>query len=120
MLQRCVRRLRALRRPALPASRVWLVRAGPPRVAAAPFARPAQHAELPCVAQVNVPKAKKTYCKKCKKHAAHKVTQYKTGKASLFAQGARPARSLASTAHCLSGSRCGAAPAPQRRIAAKP
>jgi ribosomal protein L44E len=39
-------------------------------------------------AQVNVPKGKKTFCKKCKKHAAHKVTQYKTGKASLFAQGA--------------------------------
>jgi ribosomal protein L44E len=37
-----------------------------------------------------VPKGKKTYCKKCKKHAAHKVTQYKTGKASLFAQGAFP------------------------------
>ena len=39
--------------------------------------------------QVNVPKGKKTFCKKCKKHAAHKVTQYKTGKASLYAQGAR-------------------------------
>jgi large subunit ribosomal protein L44e len=38
---------------------------------------------------VNVPKGKKTYCKKCKKHAAHKVTQYKTGKASLYAQGAQ-------------------------------
>ena len=37
--------------------------------------------------QVNVPKGKKTYCKKCGKHAAHKVTQYKTGKASLYAQG---------------------------------
>jgi hypothetical protein len=34
-----------------------------------------------------VPKGKKTFCKKCKKHAAHKVTQYKTGKASLYAQG---------------------------------
>jgi large subunit ribosomal protein L44e len=38
---------------------------------------------------VNVPKGKKTFCKKCKKHAAHKVTQYKTGKASLYAQGKR-------------------------------
>jgi len=37
---------------------------------------------------VNIPKAKKTFCKKCKKHAPHKVTQYKTGKASLYAQGA--------------------------------
>ena len=38
---------------------------------------------------MNVPKGKKTFCKKCKKHAAHKVTQYKTGKASLYAQGER-------------------------------
>jgi large subunit ribosomal protein L44e len=38
---------------------------------------------------VNVPKAKKAFCKgkECKKHTMHKVTQYKTGKASLFAQG---------------------------------
>jgi ribosomal protein L44E len=36
---------------------------------------------------VNIPKAKKNFCKKCKKHAPHKVTQYKTGKASLYAQG---------------------------------
>jgi ribosomal protein L44E len=43
---------------------------------------------------VNVPKAKKNFCKKCKKHSPHKVTQYKTGKASLYAQGAyRPRRS---------------------------
>ncbi|KAI8101849.1 hypothetical protein M9434_006913 [Picochlorum sp. BPE23] len=40
---------------------------------------------------VNVPKTKKAYCKgkKCKKHTMHKVTQYKTGKASLYAQGKR-------------------------------
>merc|ERR1711918_236009 len=40
---------------------------------------------------VTVPKAKRTYCngKKCKKHTMHKVTQYKTGKASLYAQGKR-------------------------------
>ncbi|CEG00542.1 Ribosomal protein, zinc-binding domain [Ostreococcus tauri] len=38
---------------------------------------------------VNVPKSKKTFCKGCKKHSAHKVTQYKTGKASLYAQGKR-------------------------------
>ena len=36
---------------------------------------------------MNIPKAKKSFCKKCKKHAPHKVTQYKTGKASLYAQG---------------------------------
>ena len=36
---------------------------------------------------MNIPKAKKGFCKKCKKHTPHKVTQYKTGKASLYAQG---------------------------------
>merc|ERR1712205_174685 len=30
-----------------------------------------------------------TYCKKCNKHTSQKVTQYKTGKASLVAQGKR-------------------------------
>merc|ERR1711860_125101 len=40
---------------------------------------------------VNVPKARKTYCKakSCRKHTMHKVTQYKTGRASLYAQGKR-------------------------------
>merc|ERR1712224_1111910 len=43
------------------------------------------------VVMVNIPKTRKTFCasKKCKKHTQHKVTQYKTGKASLFAQGKR-------------------------------
>ena len=37
---------------------------------------------------VNVPKERKTFCKgkKCSKHTLHKVTQYKSGKASNFAQ----------------------------------
>lgn len=37
---------------------------------------------------VNVPKERRTYCKgkKCTKHTVHKVTQYKSGKASNFAQ----------------------------------
>lgn len=37
---------------------------------------------------VCVPKERKTFCKgkKCKKHTVHKVTQYKAGKASNFAQ----------------------------------
>lgn len=37
---------------------------------------------------VNVPKERKTFCKgkKCQKHTLHKVTQYKAGKASNFAQ----------------------------------
>ncbi|CAE8620783.1 unnamed protein product [Polarella glacialis] len=38
---------------------------------------------------VNIPKTRNTYCRKCKKHTAHKVSQYKTGKASLSAQGKR-------------------------------
>merc|ERR1712026_570416 len=40
---------------------------------------------------VNIPKTRKTFCKakNCKKHTLRKVTQYKTGKASLFAQGKR-------------------------------
>jgi hypothetical protein len=40
---------------------------------------------------VNVPKERKTFCKgpKCKKHTVHKVSQYKAGKASAFAQGKR-------------------------------
>ncbi|KAG0128198.1 zinc-binding ribosomal protein [Tuber indicum] len=44
-----------------------------------------------CPQGVNVPKTRKTYCKgkTCRKHTQHKVTQYKAGKASLFAQGKR-------------------------------
>jgi ribosomal protein L44E len=40
---------------------------------------------------VNVPKERKTFCAgpKCRKHTIHKVTQYKAGKASMFAQGKR-------------------------------
>merc|ERR1711872_532639 len=43
------------------------------------------------VNMVNVPKTRKTFCKGngCRKHTLHKVTQYKTGKASVFAQGKR-------------------------------
>ncbi|KDE09209.1 hypothetical protein MVLG_00531 [Microbotryum lychnidis-dioicae p1A1 Lamole] len=45
----------------------------------------------PSPKMVNVPKTRRTYCKgkQCRKHTPHKVTQYKTGKASLFAQGKR-------------------------------
>ncbi|KAJ5542961.1 hypothetical protein N7461_008964 [Penicillium sp. DV-2018c] len=41
--------------------------------------------------EVNIPKTRRTYCKSkdCHKHQQHKVTQYKAGKASLFAQGKR-------------------------------
>ncbi|XP_032007629.1 large ribosomal subunit protein eL42-like [Hylobates moloch] len=38
---------------------------------------------------VNVPKTHRTFCKKCGKHQPHKVTQYKKGKDSLYAQGKR-------------------------------
>uniref|UniRef100_A0A665VM28 60S ribosomal protein L36a n=1 Tax=Echeneis naucrates TaxID=173247 RepID=A0A665VM28_ECHNA len=44
---------------------------------------------FPLHLQVNVPKTRRTYCKKCKKHQPHKVTQYKKGKDSLYAQGKR-------------------------------
>ncbi|KAB0393218.1 hypothetical protein E2I00_016334 [Balaenoptera physalus] len=38
---------------------------------------------------VNAPKTRRTFCKKCGKHQPHKVTQYKKGKNSLYAQGKR-------------------------------
>ncbi|XP_032501888.1 60S ribosomal protein L36a-like [Phocoena sinus] len=38
---------------------------------------------------VNVPKTRRTFCKKCGKHQPHEVTQYKKGKDSLYAQGKR-------------------------------
>ncbi|XP_021546338.1 60S ribosomal protein L36a-like [Neomonachus schauinslandi] len=38
---------------------------------------------------VNDPKTRWTFCKKCGKHQPHKVTQYKKGKDSLYAQGKR-------------------------------
>merc|ERR1712170_314365 len=40
-------------------------------------------------AMVNIPKQRNTHCKRCNRHTPHKVTQYKTGKASLHAQGKR-------------------------------
>merc|ERR1712146_577466 len=41
------------------------------------------------LAMVTIPKLRNTYCKKCYKHTGQKVTQYKTGKASVTAQGKR-------------------------------
>ena len=38
---------------------------------------------------VHIPKQIRTYCRKLKKHSVHKVTQYKSGKASKTAQGKR-------------------------------
>uniref|UniRef100_A0A4X1W179 60S ribosomal protein L36a-like n=1 Tax=Sus scrofa TaxID=9823 RepID=A0A4X1W179_PIG len=38
---------------------------------------------------VNVPKTWRTFCKKYGKQQPHKVTQYKKGKDSLYAQGKR-------------------------------
>lgn len=39
--------------------------------------------------QVNVPKQRRTYCKKCKVHKLHKVTQYKKSKERSVSQGRR-------------------------------
>ena len=39
---------------------------------------------------VTIPKTKNTFCPgKCRKHTAHKITQYKKGKDSVYAQGKR-------------------------------
>mmetsp|Transcript_94455 Transcript_94455/g.131285 ORF Transcript_94455/g.131285 Transcript_94455/m.131285 type:complete len:104 (-) Transcript_94455:199-510(-) len=38
---------------------------------------------------VNYPKTKNTFCVQCHQHKVHKVVQYKTGKATLYAQGKR-------------------------------
>ena len=46
-------------------------------------------AEIALANMVNVPKTRWTFCKKCGKHQPHKVTQYKKGKGSLYAQGKR-------------------------------
>jgi hypothetical protein len=56
--------------------------------------------------QVNIPKTKKAFCKGCKKHMTMKVTQYKTGKASLYAQGEqrRAAGSIQAAGRCNSSS----------------
>merc|ERR1711976_175365 len=58
----------------------------PSAVAAEQCLPPAEFAKM-----VNIPKTKKAFCKskECKKHTVHKVTQYKAGKASLYAQGKR-------------------------------
>ncbi|KAK8146955.1 40s ribosomal protein L44e [Beauveria asiatica] len=52
---------------------------------------PTTNETLTRLVQVNIPKTRNTYCKgkECRKHTQHKVTQYKAGKASLFAQGKR-------------------------------
>lgn len=39
--------------------------------------------------QVNVPKQRRTFCKKCKVHKNHKVTQYKKSKERRASQGRR-------------------------------
>ena len=44
---------------------------------------------LCCAQMVNFPKEVKTYCRHCKVHSKWKVTQYKKGKDSLYAQGKR-------------------------------
>ena len=44
---------------------------------------------LCCAQMVNFPKEVKTYCNHCKAHRKWKVSQYKKGKDSLYAQGKR-------------------------------
>lgn len=39
--------------------------------------------------QVNVPKQRRTYCKKCNAHRVHKVSQYKKSKERKASQGRR-------------------------------
>ena len=41
------------------------------------------------ISQVNIPKARRTYCPHCNKHEKFKVTQYKKSQESIFAQGKR-------------------------------
>ena len=64
---------------------------GPAAARSPPAAPCCNHGRSSLLVQVNVPKTKKAFCKgkECRKHTMHKVTQYKTGKASLYAQGAR-------------------------------
>ena len=38
---------------------------------------------------MRVPKERKTYCKKCRKHTTHNVTIYKKGKENMQSQGWR-------------------------------
>ena len=60
------------------------------------FPGPALDAVLFTTLQVNVPKERRTFCasQKCRKHTVHKVTQYKAGKASGFAQGTCPSHAV--------------------------
>merc|ERR1712025_1002982 len=60
---------------------------GEPRITTHPRKRPPHTVAK----MVNIPKTRNTYCKgkECRKHTQHKVTKYKAGKASLFAQGKR-------------------------------
>nr|XP_055194038.1 60S ribosomal protein L36a [Nyctereutes procyonoides] len=54
-----------------------------------PALPPSFRADSALAKMVNVPKTRRTFCKKCGKHQPHKVTQYKKGKDSLYAQGKR-------------------------------
>ncbi|KAF3814624.1 hypothetical protein GH733_016902 [Mirounga leonina] len=54
---------------------------------------------------VNVPKTRRTFCKKCGKHQPHKVTQYKKGKDSLYAQGKRRYDRKQRGYECITGMR---------------
>ena len=60
----------------------------PTRASAPPLRSPPSHAQTHAP-KVNFPKLRRTFCKgkKCRKHTQHKVTQYKAGKSSNYAQG---------------------------------
>ncbi|KAJ2711293.1 40s ribosomal protein L44e [Coemansia spiralis] len=64
---------------------LWTYEAESGLSSGAPIGEASQHT------RVNIPKTRNTFCKgqKCRKHTPHKVTQYKAGKASVFAQGKR-------------------------------
>merc|ERR1712210_95633 len=54
-----------------------------------PFLSPISIVSQTEVGMVNVPKTRKTFSKSLNKHSTFKVTQYKKGKDSIFAQGKR-------------------------------
>ncbi len=51
---------------------------------------------------VNIPKTRRTYCPKCRKHEKFKVTQYKKTPESDHAQGRRRYRSRCITTYAVS------------------
>nr|CAG4638900.1 EOG090X0NTN [Cyclestheria hislopi] len=61
----------------------------PPRSTRSEFYSPTIFTVSVTSKMVNVPKSRRTFCKKCKSHKVHKVTQYKKSKERTAAQGRR-------------------------------